>query len=237
MAAQELFSTSLFSDVNLVSYYRLENLNDSKGSNNLSNVATVVFDAAKFNNGADFGSSNIGGSKGLDFSTGLGINMSTACAVSLWANVTTAPTSGQGTILIDWRSTTGTTSYQILRYNNIGGVLTLLTDNGGGTVVTSAQNLGTGTWHYIVLQVQGDGKTHLYLDNVEIGTAQTVATNNGGNALGIGNVISGGTVGFAGLIDDCAFFSRALTSAEINGLYNGFSSGTTTNNLSLLGVG
>ena len=54
----QLLNTPLFSDANLVHYYKLENTSDSKGSNTLTNVNSVAFNAAKFGNGADFGASN-----------------------------------------------------------------------------------------------------------------------------------------------------------------------------------
>lgn len=58
MAQLEFVNSNFFSDANLVSYYKLENVNDSKGSNTLTNNGSTTFTSARWNNGANFGSAN-----------------------------------------------------------------------------------------------------------------------------------------------------------------------------------
>ena len=58
MAAIELYSTPLFTDSSLKAYYRLEDENDSKNSFTLTNTGSVAFNAAKFSNGMDTGTTN-----------------------------------------------------------------------------------------------------------------------------------------------------------------------------------
>jgi len=50
----ELASLALFSDPNLAEYYKLEGLTGKNG-NTLTNVNSVTFTAAKYNNGANYG--------------------------------------------------------------------------------------------------------------------------------------------------------------------------------------
>jgi len=222
MAAQPISNTPLFSDPNLVAYYEMENVNDSKGSNNLTNVNSVTFTTGLFNLAANFGTSALG-NKELSFATGLGVDLSGEWSVTCWVNIATAPTSGQNTIFWDWRSTSGSSRYCILHYENSSGTLTLYIDNSGTSNPSVAKNLATGVWHNIVVQKQADSFTHLYLDNVDLGNSSNAGAN-AGNGLAIGNVEGGGSLSTSGLIDDVAFFSRALTTAEINGIYNGFTS-------------
>ena len=73
MATIELYSTPLYSNANLVSYYRLEaNSNDSKSSNNGTDVGTVTYNATygKFSNGCNYsatGYTHFGSASRLDF--------------------------------------------------------------------------------------------------------------------------------------------------------------------------
>ena len=56
--ANNLTTNTFLKDPSLQAYYKLENTNDSKGSNNLTNYNSVAFNAAMFGNGADMGSAN-----------------------------------------------------------------------------------------------------------------------------------------------------------------------------------
>ena len=88
MAAVELYSTPLYSDANLVAYYRLENTSDSKGSRTLTNNNSVTFTSAKFNNGANFGTT-LANDLWLSYlGDNLGISGG-ACSLVGWINVNT----------------------------------------------------------------------------------------------------------------------------------------------------
>lgn len=221
MAAQELYSTQLFSDSSLVGYYRAENANDSKGSNNLTNNGTTPFNSAKFNNGFDFGASN--SSKYMSIASGLGVDLSGAYSVSFWFKCATEPTSGTFPRLIDWRSTTGTTRYAIINYSNPSGTKQLDVDISGGTGSYSV-TLGTSDFHNIILTCSAGGSAKLYLDNVQVATA-TRSTSTSTNNLAIGAAV-GGSLFSSGIIDDVAFFSKELSASEVNSIYTGvFDSG------------
>src|ERR1035437_6003654 len=96
MAASELFTSGLFNDASLVSYYRLESTADAKGSNTLTNNNTVAFNAAKFNNGGDQGASNT--NKYLSRADALGLNGSNPFSRSYWIKLQTEIASATQTI-------------------------------------------------------------------------------------------------------------------------------------------
>ena len=118
--AAELASTHLYNDANLQEQYKLEDLTGKNG-NTLTNNNSVAFNSAKFNNGADGGSSDA--DKSLSVNSALGYNGG-AYAISLWVKINVAPSSGTGYDLAELVDAT-THSSLLLNYQNSGGTLTL----------------------------------------------------------------------------------------------------------------
>lgn len=203
----ELYKTSLFSDANLVSYYRMEgNSNDSKGSNNGSDTAiTYNTDNGKFGQGAGFNG------------TTSFINLGTAAGLK--------PTNFS---LAVWFKTSTTGAYQGLFHNGAdaahGFQLLILNTNvlfasvNNAVNITGSINVCDGKWHLAVYTYDGTTKK-LYLDNVAEGTPQTNSTNPSydGGSVSIGKRNDG--LFHAGTIDDLALFSDALTESEIGYLF------------------
>ena len=73
---------------NIVAYYKLDNVNDSVGSFNLTNNNTVAFNAGKIGNAGDGSATNT--NKSLSIANNLGITGGNI-TISCWVNVTTAP--------------------------------------------------------------------------------------------------------------------------------------------------
>lgn len=217
MAAQELFTTPLFNDANLVAYYRAENVNDSKGANTLTNNNSVAFNAAKFNNGADFGASN--STKFLDIASNLGIAGNGNLSVAFWFKCTGAPGSGEVQTLFHHLSTTTADRYIALKYFNDSGTLKLFIDSSLNTTSFNV-DLGTSLFHHLALVRTGATATKLYLDGVDTGISLAQGTNAGGaNHLYLGNEA---TINYTkGIIDDIAIFSKILTAAEVDSIYAG----------------
>ena len=89
------------------------------------------------------------------------------------------------------------------------------------TLHVSGVNLADGRWHHVALSYQSGvaGGTVLYADGVpKLTTTITILGNNNQLVIGAAN---NGTIQFlAGSIDEPAFYSRALTAAEIQNHYN-----------------
>lgn len=235
---------------NLVSYYKLDessgNAADSVGSNTLTNNGTTAFAPGKINNGADLeaGSSNYfsiadASQTGLDFTGDF--------SLSCWLKFESLPSSSQFGILDKWLSTGDQLSY-LIDYNTNGtaGIRVFTSSTGGGAGVAGGQanfTASTATWYHLVVSKSGTTTT-VYIDDSSVGTiTNSNAIFDGTSALFLGNENDASRF-FDGIIDEVGLWSRALTSGEVTTLYNGgagiqypFSAGTTTHNLTLLGVG
>jgi len=227
MPALELINTTLYSDANLISYYRLEaDGTDSKGSNTLTVHGSPSFAAAKFNNGVDLGTSNT--TKYLDIASNLGI---TGGAITLmcWIKINAEPPNGGNNYTFMQQSSSTNHVFYQLAYYQASGVLRLYfdrlknpTDQALDVAITA---LGTTNWHFIVATNDGVN-SNSYVDGSLVG-GPTAASGNGSsglsNTFNIGDENSGGVQQFFSnaMIDDAAVFSRALSATEISNHYNG----------------
>jgi hypothetical protein len=216
MPAQEIATTTLSEDVNLVAYYRGESTADSKGSNTLTNNGSVAFNASKFGNGFDLGSAN--STKNLTRAGNLGLDLSSNWSVSFWVKTTGTPTSTYR--FLELQSTVTAARYILVDYNNNAGTRRLQLYPSQGTPVQTNVELGTTDYHHIVVNCAAGGTWTLYLDNVStlVGARSTDGASDG---LAIGGNVANNAVWTSGIIDDMAFFNRVLTVDEIDKLYNG----------------
>ena len=233
----QLADTSLFNDANLVAYWKLEDVNDSKNGYNLTNNGTTPFNAAKFVNGADFGTSNT--TKWLGISNALGIDGGNI-SVSLWWKPGDL-TSGTQQWLFSQANTTSKTAYEIRMSG---------TDPNSGTLTIERRKPGVanetgnyrlpfvvGDWHHICLTYDGTTMKG-YINGVE--RISFAASGNGSATETTQAVIGSANVGSAnqlaqGIIDDVGVFSRALTATEVSTLYT--DAAAASNKFALLGVG
>ena len=222
--AQELFSQSLFNSANLISYYRLEDVNDSKGSNNLTNNNTVTFSAAQFNNGANFGTANT--NKHLSNTSTLSIDGG-AIGISFWVKCLTEVDTGTDYTFVYQGNNANKVNYYV-RYQYNAGTRRLAfrrTKLGvGDQNVLHNVTLGTSDFYHIVLNYD---TTNIegFVNGVSVGTA--AASGNGTDAtvdgIGIGSWGLGTDTFSSALIDDVAFFNRALTASEVSAIFTGSS--------------
>lgn len=220
MAAIELYSTPLFSDGNIVSYYRLEsNSNDSVSSNNGTDTSMSYGSSyGKFSNGANFsGSARIAfsstilgtGAKSISF----WMKSSSASSLTTLFSNTTWDVNNPG-ISLFCAGSDGKMTFQI---------------RGSGTN-NSELNFTTGVYdgnrHHIVCTYTGDSTTNgqkVYLD----GSLHAQKTNSNTDTAPYANMVVGSArngsnlYNYTGHIDDLAFFNRVLTSDEVSNLYNG----------------
>lgn len=221
----ELLGLSLFSDANLQAYYTLEDANDDKNSNNLTNTGTVTFGAAKFSNGADMGSAD--GNKALSITSALNY-ANGAYSVSIWVKLNTELSGGDATY--QFVNIYTTTSQWLLNYTRISGVNSVnFTRFDGATLEGPSYNvsLGTSTWHHIVMTHDGTS-IRGYLNGVLVGGPTTATGQTGSYTAGmsIGANRNDFTANNAlAMFDDAAFFNRELTAAEVLTIYGGGNTG------------
>jgi len=206
----QLLNTTLFSDANLVSYYKLESTSDSKGANTLTNHNTVAFNPAKYNNGADFGSTNT--NKYLNTGNNLGIAGNGAISLIGWIKIYENTTDG---IFFVHESTTSVNRNIAIKKDG-GGSLSYI---GSGVAATYAFS-DTTHFHHVAITRDGSSNHLGYLDGVQV--VSFAGSSGAGNSLNdfqIGTYTS--TSEYANVIvDDVAIFSRVLTAAEINLIAN-----------------
>lgn len=203
----------------LVSYYKLEDVNDFWSTNNLTNNGSTPFNAGKVNNAADFGASNT--TKYLTSTADTGINGG-AISLSAWVNITTAPGTGVRYTIVDSGNSTNQVEYYLF-YQDVSGTkqLQFMRNKGGVAVevVTVNTILTTGTWYHVVGTYNATTLI-LYLNNVSQGS--TASSGNG--TAGIGNAIEVGSINsvdkISGLVDEYGLWSKALSTTEISNLYN-----------------
>ncbi len=222
--ALELGSTHLISDANLQAYYKLEDVNDSTANaRNLTNNGTTPFNAAKFNNGADFGSGNT--TKFLTTTNKLGIDGG-AISISFWIKIPTEITTSLWGLIAHNSNVTQTRTDIDYQYN--GGTIGLLI---GRTRLGVANDrtiyngsLSDGTFHHIVYSYDGSNYK-VYIDNVDKGGGASTGNGNinGTDGFTIGESTDGTIVTASAIIDDVGVFNRALTASDVSLLFLGYS--------------
>ena len=209
---------------NLVSYYRLEDVNDFYASNNLTNNNTVSFSAAKINNGADFGTANTdkslestaaaieGNFDGAAWSAAFWVKARTEIAASTYAFISSESTendNGVG-VIYEYNGGTRRLKFQRTRY--------AVADDAINYNVT----LGTANWYHIAITYDGT-TVRAYVDNTEVGTVGS--TGNGTLAtrdictIGI-NAAKSADSASSVFIDELGIWSKKLSTTEISDLYN-----------------
>lgn len=214
---------NIFSTASTISAYRLEGLDDSKGSKTLTNNGTVTFTAGQFFNAANFGASN--STKNLHRgSDNYGISGGSISMIG-WVDITTQPASGSFFNIFEHSSTVSDVE-EFYGYQNNAGTLRLYVGRTKrGVLEQSFQfntTLATSTWHQVAFTYDGTTVTG-YLDGSSIGTV--AASGNGSVApesgFCIGADFAGGSAVnfFSGLIDDTEIINRALSATEISNLF------------------
>jgi hypothetical protein len=223
MAAIELYSTPIFNDSNLVSYYRMEgNGNDSKASNN-GTPYNVTFGTSygKFNQGASFN----GSSSRITVVNGSGLNVINY-TISLWSKRNVTNTEHIQCMLSNkYQNFVGA----VIIYYTSGNLLAVNHQNGtnDALLTTSSTFVDTSNYHHIVVTHENSSST-IYYDGVAVTNGSHRDPDYGGSYQpnfyqNIGAFYTPGYAGsyHNGYIDDVAIFSRALTADEVYKLYTG----------------
>ena len=245
MAAVELWNTSLWNDINLAAYYRLENISDNtpSPSHDLTNSGSVIFTPVKFNNGANFGTANT--NQILSVASNLGVSGANHAATLMWwTRMNTEITSSyQGFCQLEENTTD--TLFQIYYDYNSGSrriVYNRQTIGVQNNTINYSVTLGTTNINHVALTYDG-GTMIGFFNGAAIGTLTT--SGNGAVSLGnnfiIGRADSNNNL--SGQIDDMAVFTRALGTLEVSNYYNGLLGPATGHGkikgglISLMGIG
>lgn len=232
MAAQELFTTSLYSDANLVWYARMEgNSNDSKSV--LTPTDTdMAYNASygKFNQGALFN----GASSYISYADNAALDVGDY-SISCWINLNGT---GKYQDIYSRQIGAGSNPNMYLRVTNTDGFQFLGNDGVTGGFSITAGSFGAGSWiNFVGVCDTATNKAEMFINGTSIGTSANDQSSFVSNTPFIlGREATGGSFYFDGQMDDFAFFNRALTSTEAGYIYSGFpvSTGSSRN---LLRVG
>jgi len=216
---------------NLVSYWKLDeasgNAADSVGSNTLTNNNTVPFSAGKINNGADFEDADAESFSITDAAQS-GLDFSDEFTVAFWYKPESVPVASI-VFLNKWLASGNQRSYEALvspavDTGNIRFTVTWSTTGAGGgstnqVAIESGTHFDADTWHHLAVTKSGTSVT-AYVNAVGAsGSGSNGTIFNGSadiyvsSAGGAGNFIDG-------MADEYGLWSRALSSAEIEELYN-----------------
>lgn len=223
----ELGSTTLASDANLKSYWKLNgNFTDSSNSGyNLTSVGTPGDTSGKFNGGKSFVISTSYATITQVNGPNLNINNS-AFSSSVWAKPTN--TAGGWQYPLSKRSQSNTNSGYYLAF---GGGTDIRLFIGNGTISASAiasTPVSNNNWYHIVGTY--DGSTlRIYVNGILSGTASLSGSigsvSDRDFFLALNSINS--AEGFTGELDDVAIFNRVLTADEIFELYTGLDKAST----------
>jgi len=214
-----LSETKFINDANLVSYWKLEDVSDSKGANTLTNNGTVVFDAAKFSNGANLGTSN--STKSLLISTNASLEITGNITISAWIKASSAPTFS--TICGKFLDSTHKGYWLTFNGGKCGMYISTTGSNQTGEALSST--LSNDVWYYVTGTYDGSNIKIYINGKLENSIAQTGSIYSSTGDLAIGKLGSLSADYFSGSIDDTAIFSRALSASEVNELYQGMTLG------------
>ncbi|MEK9180211.1 MAG: LamG domain-containing protein [Patescibacteria group bacterium] len=217
--ASELFTTTLFSDANLISYYRMEgNSNDARGSNDGSDIDVSYGSRyGKFNQGASFN----GISSYITKNNPIGLPIGNGdITITGWIYFTANQSSG----------ISGYVSWGAESSNQMAGLgfgppgpnglfwLGYIND------ASVSWSYATGTWYMVSATYTASSKqVQFYTNGSAQGSAVTLSNtpNVGSVFLNIGKQRPGNGIYLEGYADDVAIFSRVLSANEILDLYIG----------------
>lgn len=213
-----LTDTSLKGSTNLKASYEFEgNSTDLSGNSNNGADTNISYVAAKYDLGPQFNGTSskitITDSATLHFATGdytfVGWIKPTNLAAGSQDFVGKANSAGQ--------------CYIIHRVTNTGACLVQFYTDAGNNVNFTANGIFTeGAWtHIAIVLKRADAKCYLYKNAVNTANGDITGTpsvSSTGSLVLSDPEFSG--VYFAGILDSCHFFNRALTDSEIAELYN-----------------
>lgn len=215
----EFINSSLFTDANLLGYWRMEDYRDWSNNNNplTSGFATPNFTTGKYNNGVDLGNPNI--SKGLRTTNTLGISGTGAITICGWVFFNTLGAGGSPVNPV-FEYIDATTGKYLSMYWNVGPVLWSFDNSGNAN--NPAIGVTSGNWYHIGItrSSTAPNAANLYINGSVVDTlSEGAVTTTPTGLLFLG--YDGGTNYTSAIYDEVVVFSRELNSTEINNIMNG----------------
>lgn len=206
--------------------YHLEDLVDSSGNaKTLVNTGSVTFTTGKFNNSANFGTSNLH-SKYLS-NTGFWATATPSLVTMMcWVKLNTEVSSGAFHYIIEGNTGTSGANFGIIYDYNAGarrllGYLNLATTD---AVPAYTVALGTTSWNHVAIVRINATTIELYYNGRLVGASAGTgadATLGAANLFMLGNSIGTGTSGLACNIDEAVVYEgKALSAKDISDYYN-----------------
>lgn len=217
--AVELASTSLNASGNLIAYWKLENVNDSKASYTLTNNGSIPFNAAKFNNGGDLGTSNT-----TDyFSIGNDLTVSAgSVSFTFWIKLTTEI--GSGTYTFFQNGDTASQVRHVVQYEYNAGTRRLVFNRSktGTADQQFTYNITMGTTDFYHIAYVYDGVNVVgYVNGLNVGSVSASGSGSSGvdidhTYIGAGRSTAPAVINYTSAIfDDFAVFNTNLSSAQV----------------------
>src|SRR5262245_19997230 len=212
--------------LNLVAWWPGDgHANDIQGTNN------GTFSAATYASGKVNQAFSLNGSSAfVEIPDSPSVSTSGAISIDAWINPTT--TVAFQTILSKYDSPANQLSY-ILGVNAGGGLRFVVYQNGNGSISRGVETAGgfvpTGTFTHVAATFDPATQAiKIYVNGADTNAALLAGSTSVSGifqstaAIRIGNVVNsgGGSVPFGGLIDEVDLFSRALSAAEVQAIYN-----------------
>lgn len=232
MAAQPLSANALFSDGNLVSYWKYDETSgtsaaDSKGSNTgTASSSAILNNAGQFSNCAVFVKAS---SHKITHGDIFALNAYTAMTFSFWYK--TSSSGVDDSIISNYAQSGGGGGYSIdLKSDNKIHLNTWSTVGANTGDVVSGVTVNDGNWHHIAVVKTSATTAIIYVDG-SAGSSGSITPVTPSTA---GNFHVGGEPNIYGYsdcsVDDLSVFSRALNSTEITSLAVGGTAYTQTCN-------
>jgi hypothetical protein len=200
---------------NLIAYYKCDDVNDSVGSNTLTNVGYVSFGTGLIGNCADFGSNNT--TKGLMRSDALGYTGGNL-SISMWVKLNNEPTSGLMTFVMIQNNTTKKLDLICYRYSPRNINFEQYNGTTGGDINYNV-TMGTSNWYHLVYTYDGTNVVG-YVNGSSVGTIDGVGNGNyNNNTFDIG-IDFNSTQNASAKVDEVGVWTKVLSQAEVTALYN-----------------
>ena len=208
---------------NLVSYYKLEDVNDFWASYNLTNNNAATFGAGKINNAVNVVRAS---SQYLSIASSLSWNGG-VYSIAGWFNPSSQPASGQYYTIGAVSEAVTDTILGLAYYNDAGTYKIYASRTKYGVAdqgVFEAQTLNTGTWYHLVITYDGTN-VRAYVNGTLLGSPGAASGNGNDGANNRSEIGTGAADNLThladGSIDEVGFWNKALSAQEMTDLYNG----------------
>lgn len=202
------------SKTGLVSYYKLDNANDSHGTNHGTGVTSMTYTTGKLGNCGVFNNS-----QRIVVNDTPSLNLSTSFTICAWVNLTNFTGSTNG--VYDFIVQKGSFPYNYRLQSEGTGGFTFAVGVGGTNRTVTVDGHKINTWYHLLGIYDSSFGLKFYINSNLVGVNQNTGTiTNNTVGLGIGGYSAAATLNSHGNVDEVGIWNRILTNVEIEDLYN-----------------